>query len=339
MPDKPEIQELKAHTKRLGIDAFAITSIQAPEYQEHIQRWMSEAQYGEMEWMANGLEKRLDPQQILPKAKSIICFLHSYDQEPPEREGRIARYALGKDYHKIFYKKLKQICAWLQEQGGINRPYVDTGPILEKNHAQRAGLGWIGKHTNLVHPKLGNFTFLGVILTSLEFDPTNPIKHRCGNCSRCIDACPTGAITAPYELDPRKCISYLTIEHKGSIPLEIRPLIGDHLYGCDDCLSVCPWNKWAKKTSETRFHTRPYPDLTTMLKWDDETFREVFAGTAIKRVGLTTWKRNCCIVLGNKGSLGKIPVLEKVAASSDELLAEHAKWAIDQIQKRSNNGK
>jgi len=330
------IDTLQAFVSDLGIDAFGVAPLDAPDYREYIHSWMQEQQYGEMEWMANGLDKRLQPADVLPEARRLLCFLFSYHQEPPLREGRIARYALGKDYHKICLKKLKQVCSFLQEHGGINRPYVDTGPVLEKNHAQRSGLGWIGKHTNLIHPKLGNFAFLGVIFTSLELPLSTPSVNRCGTCQRCMDACPTGAIVAPHAMDARKCISYLTIEHKGSIPLELRPLIGDHLYGCDDCLAACPWNRWARTTAETRFHAQDYPDLSTMLCWDEETFREVFAGTPIKRVGLTRWKRNACVVLGNIGQKSHLPVLQQIASGPDELLCEHAAWAIQQIRQRES---
>src|SRR5690606_17157922 len=223
-------------------------------------------------------------------------------------------------------------------QGAENKPYVDTGPVLEKPIANQAGLGWQGKHTNLIHPKLGNWVFLGEIFTTLALPPDEPVKNRCGSCTRCMDACPTGAITGPYQLDARRCISYLTIEHKGAIPLEFREKIGDHLYGCDDCLQACPWNRWAQHTREVRFEPRDYPDLTPMLFWGDEDFTETFAGSPIKRIGLNRWKRNVCTVLGNIGTAEDLTALESAAASDDPMVAEHAQWAINRIHSRNTAG-
>lgn len=320
----------------LGFDAFGVAPIPAELRVAYFKQWLADGQHGEMEWMANGLERRLDPTKILPEAKSMIVLGLNYYQEPSQRRGKLARYALGADYHDLIYKRLKKLCMLLREHGGINKPYVDTGPILEKAWAEHAGLGWQGKHTNVIHTKLGNWLFLSVILTSLELPASKRAASHCGSCSRCITACPTSAITGPWQLDARRCISYLTIEHKGAIPPELRTAIGDHLYGCDDCLNACPWNRWAQQSREAKFAERPLPDIREMLRWNEATFREIFQGSPIKRLGLHRWLRNCCIVLGNSGNLADLDSLKTLAATGDSLVAEHATWAIEQIQARMN---
>ena len=259
----------------------------------------------------------------------------NYYQEEPGRRGRIAKYALGKDYHKVMMTKLKALCRWLQEIGASNRPYVDTGPLLEKPIAALAGLGWQGKNTMVLNKEHGQWLFLGFILTTFPFEEDTPQQDRCGTCTRCIDICPTKAITAPYQLDARKCISYLTIEHKGPIPLPYRQLIGDHLYGCDDCLDVCPWNKWARVTREAAFSPRMYPDLRDMLALDEEGFESLFAGSPIRRLKRSRFLRNVCVVLGNTGTSADLPALEKAAREDDALVSEHARWAIGEISGRA----
>ena len=287
-----------------------------------------------MAWMARTPERRCDPKQVLPEARCVLCFGLNYYQPEPERRVRIAKDALGKDYHKVLTGKLKRLCTWLQSMGAVNRPYVDTGPLLEKPLAAAAGLGWQGKNTMLLNETEGQWLFLGFILTSFPFPPDEPVPDRCGSCTRCIDVCPTKAITAPYQLDARRCISYLTIEHKGPVPIEYRHLIGDHLYGCDDCLDVCPWNKWARKTRETAFSPREYPDLRELLTVDDNSFNNLFAGSPIKRLRRSRFLRNVCIVLGNTGTKADLPALEDAARAPDPLIAEHATWAINEIEQR-----
>lgn len=218
--------------------------------------------------------------------------------------------------------------------GSAQKPYVDTGPVLEKPIAALAGLGWQGKSTILLNREHGTWLFLGFIFTTLELPSDEPAKEHCGTCTRCIDACPTGAITAPFQLDARRCISYLTIEHQGTIPNEFRRAIGDRIYGCDECLDVCPWNRWARETRETKFAARDYPDLRSMLAWTEEDFAEAFAGTPMKRAGLARWHRNVCVALGNIGDADDLPALHKVAHSDDALAAEHAQWAINEIEAR-----
>src|SRR5437762_2569969 len=241
--------EIIAHAKALGFDSCRVANAFAPAHAEEFRSWLREGGAGEMEWMDRGAEKRCDPQQVLPGARSIITVALNYWQgaeKSPQTPGRIARYAWGDDYHDVMLKKLEELGAFLSELGGTQKCYVDTGPILERDHAAEAGIGWHGKSTMLIDPKLGTWFFLGEILTTLDLPPDQPQQPRCGSCQRCITACPTGAITGPHLLDARRCISYLTIELKGSIPLELRPLIGDRIYGCDDCLEACPWNRFAE---------------------------------------------------------------------------------------------
>jgi epoxyqueuosine reductase len=222
-----------------------------------------------------------------------------------------------------------------EEYGGVQRPYVDTGPVLEKPIAAAAGLGWQGKSTILIEPQRGTWSFLGTIVTTLELPVGEATKDRCGSCTRCIDVCPTQAITAPYKLDARRCIAYLTIEHDGPIPLEFREAVGDRLFGCDECLDVCPWNRWAVATKEARFAPRDLPLMREMLAWEAVEFSERFGGSPLRRLKLRRFKRNICVVLGNVGKAEDRPALETLAQGEDELLAEHASWALSQIAKRS----
>lgn len=318
----------------LGFCAFGVCAPSVPVTAARYREWIEQGEQGGMDWMARDLERRLDPTQVLKGVKSVISLGLNYYQPKPERRGEVAAYALGGDYHKLFNSRLKQFCEILRSHGGENRPYADTGPILEKPTAQLAGLGWQGKHTNLVHEKFGNWLFLGTVLTTLDLPPDAPAKDRCGSCHRCIDACPTGAITGPYRMDARRCISYLTIEHRGAIPLELRALVGGHLYGCDDCIAACPWNRWAVATKEERFSPRPLPDPVVLLGWTQEDFDRELAGMAMRRTKLQGLKRNACIVLGNTGGEDDIAQLKAAALDEDEVVAEAAQWALGQIRAR-----
>jgi epoxyqueuosine reductase len=259
--------------------------------------------------------------------------------DSPAATGRVARYAWGDDYHDLIRERLGVLDERLAAQGGRQRCYVDTGPVLERDFAAEAGAGWQGKSTMLLHPDLGIFYFLAVILTTLELEPDAPISPRCGSCTACLDACPTGAIRrdAPYHLDARRCISYLTIEHKGAIPEELRPLIGDRIYGCDECLDVCPWNRFAVASREAAFQARPATlgmPLRDYLALDEARFAEMFRGSPILRTKRRGLLRNVCVALGNAGDCGDLPSLATAAADSDPLVVEHARWAIARIQAR-----
>jgi epoxyqueuosine reductase len=255
--------------------------------------------------------------------------------------GMIARYARFNDYHEVLGGRLKSLTAFVNQLDGANTRslwYVDTGPLLERDLAQRAGIGFIGKHTNVISRKLGNWIFLAEILTTLDLAPDAPEINRCGNCTRCLAACPTGAITAPFQLDARKCISYLTIELKGAIPVEMRPAIGNRIFGCDDCLAVCPWNKFAREGLLMKPHVREdlqSPDLTELLRLDDAGFKSKFAGTPMLRTKRRGLLRNVCVALGNIGDKSALPALAKAAHDPEPLIAEHARWAVEQIAARA----
>jgi epoxyqueuosine reductase len=297
-----------------------------------------------MAYMQRGEEKRCDPQKVLPGARSIVVLALNYFQGhaaaargTAPKPGRIARYAWGDDYHDVIAAKLDKIDQLLRLFGGQQKWYVDTGPLLERDHAAQAGSGWHGKSTMLIDERLGTWFFLAEILTTLDLPPDEPVPDRCGTCERCISACPTGAITAPHQLDARRCSSYLTIELKGSIPLELRPLVGDRIFGCDDCLDVCPWNRFAHVSQETAFSARQFMgdmSLRDYLKLTDSEFRVLFKNSPIHRIKRRGFLRNVCVALGNRGDIADIPALERAAAESEPLIAEHAAWAISQIHAR-----
>ncbi len=331
-----EIRErIETEAKALGFHSFGVAAVPMEVRRDYYTQWIADGKHGTMSWMERNNDRRLYPAQLLPEARSIIVLGLNYYQPNPDRPYRIAKYALGDDYHNFMLRRLKRLCRILREEyGGAQRPYVDTGPLLEKSIAAAAGLGWQGKSTILIEPKRGTWSFLANIVTTLDLPTDKPVKDRCGSCTRCIDVCPTGAITAPYQLDATKCISYLTIEHDGAIPLELRTAIGDRLYGCDECLDVCPWNKWATPTVEAKFTPRELPELRELLAWDEATFSERMIGSPIRRVKLHRFRRNICVVLGNVGTREDLSALEVVAACEDSMVAEHALWAIERIVAR-----
>ena len=344
--------------RELGFDSCRIAACSPPAHTGEFDDWLSAGAHGEMEYMARGEEKRRDPQKILPGAKSIIVLALNYFREAMEAarpraaearparglagsRGKIARYAWGNDYHDVIAAKLDKIDNFLRGFGGEQKCYVDTGPILERDHAAEAGIGWHGKSTMLIDEKLGTWFFLAEILTTLELPPDEAARDRCGTCERCITACPTGAITAPHKLDARRCISYLTIELKSSIPLELRPLIGDRIFGCDDCLDACPWNRFAQVSHETAFAARRSTTafaLRDYLLLTDSEFRSLFRDSPIKRIKRRGFLRNVCVGLGNVGAEEDLPALELAAADHEPLIAEHAAWAIQQIRQRAGRG-
>jgi len=328
---------LRESARRLGFDALGIAPAQIPSGAEHLQEWLSLSYQGEMNWMSKNPKQRSDPREYDPQAQSIIMAgVSSRQITPAPRRGRIAAYAQGLDYHEILRAKLVQfaeetIVPW----GGRYRICVDSSPLMEKPIAAMAGLGWQGKNTLLIHTEHGPWLMLGSILTDLILPPTPPSSDHCGSCTRCLDACPTRAFPQPYVLDARRCLAYLSIEHPGSIPEEFRPLMGDRLFGCDECLEACPWNRHAQQSREMNFQTIPRPDLTEMLGWDDATFRRHFRGTPIFRLKRGRWLRNICIVLGNIGTIKDLPALENSCTDADQVVREHAAWAIRQIESRN----
>jgi len=328
-------QHLKKEAEALGFHNFGVAAVPVDLRKQYYLDWIASGQHGSMSWMERNNDRRFDPGKILPEAKSILVLALNYYQPDPERNYRIAKYSLGDDYHNFMLRRLKRLCRIMREEYGSNqRPYVDTGPLMEKPIAGAAGLGWQGKSTILIEPKRGTWSFLANIITDMELPTDEKKKDRCGSCTRCIDACPTQAITAPYQLDASRCISYLTIEHQGPIPMEFREAIGDRLYGCDECLDVCPWNKWAQPTQELKFAARSFPSLGEMLEWDEATFTDRMQGSPMRRLKLHRFRRNLCVVLGNVGEPTDLPVLRSAASAGDELVAEHAEWAIERIRQR-----
>src|SRR6202045_4397532 len=336
---------LVAFARELGFDSCRITACAPPTHAEEFCNWLKGGAAGEMSYMERGEEKRRDPQKVLPDARSIIVVALNYWQGENLRRsqtaatGRIARYAWGDDYHDVIAAKLPKIDEFLREFGGEQKYYVDTGPILERDHAAQAGIGWHGKSTMLIDEKLGTWFFLSEILTTLELPPDESARERCGTCERCINACPTGAITAPHKLDARRCISYLTIELKSSIPLELRSLIGDRIFGCDDCLDACPWNRFAQVSHESAFAARRSTtafSLRDYLALNEAEFRNLFRNSPIKRIKRRGFLRNVCVALGNVGTSEDLPALREAALDSEPLIAEHATWAIEQILGRAD---
>jgi len=330
---------IKSRAAELGLDVCGITSAEPARHAAFYQQWTAEGRAGEMRWLEREPERRTDPRKVLPEAKSIIVAGLNYWQAQPKGRGRIARYALGEDYHHVLLEKLEALAAEIAASSREKtKIYVDTGPVLEKPLAERAGLGWQGKSTMLIHTKLGPWLLLGEIITTLELEPDAPQRDHCGSCSRCITACPTGAITGPYQLDARRCIAYLTIELKGSIPEELRPLIGDRVYGCDECLDVCPWNRFAQTTREARFLAKEEDDgrdrLHALLEISQAEFKRRFARSPILRVKRRGLLRNVCVVLGNIGTVDDLPALRRAAEHEEPLVREHAAWAVKEIEKR-----
>jgi epoxyqueuosine reductase len=330
--------EIKAAARALGFDLVGITTAQPPPHATEFEQWLAAGFHGEMGYMARNAGKRADLSEMLPDARSIVVVGMNYYAGDHDRPEKIARYAWGTcDYHDVMSEKLKRLSAAIDALGGPGTRslgYVDTGPILERDLAQRAGVGFIGKHTNLISRTLGNWIFLGEVLTNLELPPDEPEREYCGTCHRCIDVCPTRAIVGPYRLDARLCISYLTIELKGSIPVELRPLIGGHVFGCDDCLEVCPWNRFAKLSPVRESQRRETPPLTEFLSWDEQRFRDYFRGTPIVRIKRRGFLRNVCVVLGNVGDASALPALERALNDHEPLVREHAAWAVEEIRRR-----
>ncbi len=342
---------IAAQARALGFAACGIASADAaPRSAARLNEWLSQGMHGDMIWMESRAAQRGSPTGLWPAARSVIALGMSYapDDDPlalaahPTR-GRISVYARGKDYHDVIKKALKSLARWLVAETGKApggaadvKVFVDTAPVMEKPLAEAAGLGWQGKHTNLVSRGDGSWLFLGAIYTTLELAPATPGKDLCGSCDACQRACPTDAFPAPYRLDARRCISYLTIEHKGPIPHEFRKAIGNRIYGCDDCLAVCPWNKFADSAAANiAFAARAElaaPRLADLLALNDAGFRQVFSGSPIKRIGRDRMVRNCAIAAGNCGDVALAPVLTSLCDDADAAVAEAARWALGELQ-------
>lgn len=332
---------VKALATALGFDACRIAAAQEAPHAATFRQWLADGCHGGMAWLERTPDRRCDPREVLPGCRSVICLALNYypgdSPFPATAPGgfRIAKYAWNNDYHDQVEQKLREFDTALQARGGTQRRYVDTGPVLERDFASAAGLGWNGKSTLQIHRTLGTWFFLAEILTTLELPPDPPLADHCGSCVRCLTACPTQAITAPHRVDARRCISYLTIEHHGAISEEFRSAIGDRIYGCDDCLDACPWNRFAQTSRDLTFHARPEifaHRLRDFLTLDDAGFRTLFARSPIKRLKRPRFLRNVCIALGNTGTADDLPALRRAAGDPDPLIAEHAAWAITRIQ-------
>ncbi|HVT55278.1 MAG TPA: tRNA epoxyqueuosine(34) reductase QueG [Xanthobacteraceae bacterium] len=333
---------MKERARSEGFDAFGITKPSVAAFQEYFDDWLARGEHGDMDWLARTKDRRADPHVLWPDAKSVIVLGVNYgpDENPLallERRERavISVYARGDDYHELIKGKLKRLGQWLvAKAGGDIKVFVDTAPVMEKPLAASAGLGWQGKHTNLVSREFGSWLFLGSIFTTLELPFDQAEADHCGSCRACLDICPTAAFPAPYQLDARRCISYLTIEHKGPIPRELRAQMGNRIYGCDDCLAVCPWNKFAQAGHEAKLAARGEnraPRLAELAKLDDAAFRARFAKSPIKRTGRDRFIRNVLIAIGNSGDVSLAADAERLLADESPLVRGAAVWALSKL--------
>ncbi|MFV0475495.1 MAG: tRNA epoxyqueuosine(34) reductase QueG [Pikeienuella sp.] len=332
---------------RARAEGFAAIGVTRPdamsaETRPALARFLETGRHGEMGWMEERAHWRGDPAALWPAARSVIMLAEDYGPETDPRaladmadRGAISVYARGRDYHDIVKKRLKRLGRWLVEETGEEiKVFVDTAPVMEKPLAEAAGLGWRGKHTNLVSRDLGSWFFLGAIFTTAEIEPDARHEERCGQCRRCLDVCPTAAFPAPYQLDARRCISYLTIELKGPIPRAMRPLIGNRIYGCDDCLAACPWNKFARKAAEARYlgpEALQAPKLGELARLDDAGFRALFAGSPVKRTGRDRFLRNVLTAIGNSGDPALVGAARPLLEDESALVRGAAVWALSRL--------
>jgi epoxyqueuosine reductase len=338
-------QALQERARELGFDIVGIaTPDSIPLAAERLRQFLAEGAHGDMEWMQTSAQRRGSPRALWPQARSIIMLGLNYAREGDplatlqrRSRGAISVYAQSTDYHDVIKPRLKVLARWLTAQaGGEVKAFVDTAAVMEKPLAAAAGVGWQGKHTNLVSRQFGSWLFLGAIFSTLELPPDPPEQDHCGSCRACLDICPTAAFPAPYRLDARRCISYLTIEHKGSIPRELRAAIGNRIYGCDDCLAVCPWNKFAQATRDTKLALRDElnaPRLRDLVRLDDAAFRRTFAKTPVKRTGRDRFVRNVLIAIGNSGDPTFVPEAERLLADRSPLVRAAAVWALGRLDR------
>mgnify|MGYP005989894115 CR=1 FL=1 len=336
--------ELISFAQEVGFASVGICRPDAvPQLPDRLGHFVSKGMHGQMGWMAERMNWRANPAALWPDAKSVIMLAEPYSPEHDplavlaEREkAAISVYAQNRDYHDIVKKRLKRVGRWLIEQrpDAEIKVFVDTAPVMEKPLAEAAGLGWQGKHTNLLSRELGSWFFLGAIFTTLELPVDDPQVSHCGSCTACLDVCPTDAFPAPYQLDARLCISYLTIEHRGPVPSELRSKLGNRIYGCDDCLGVCPWNKFAAQAQEVKYAARPdlvAPELAELVTLDDAAFRTKFSGSPIKRIGRDRFVRNVLYAIGNSGNKTMIAVARPLLDDPDSAVSDAARWAIEQL--------
>jgi epoxyqueuosine reductase len=336
-------EAIRAEAQRLGFDAVGFAeALLPPEARARLNAFVDAGAHGSMAWMETRRAERAQPRALWPEAVSVVSLGVSYapGYDPlaslqQKARATISCYAQGGDYHDVMKPRLKTLGRWMAREfrGADLKVFVDTAPVMEKPLAAQAGLGWQGRHTNLVSREHGSWLFLGELYTTLALEPDAPHADRCGSCRACLDACPTDAFPAPYRLDARRCISYLTIEHRGPIPLEFRAAMGNRIYGCDDCLAVCPWNKFARAHAEMRFAPRHEiaPSLAELAMLDDAGFRARHAGSPVKRIGRGRFVRNVAIALGNSGDVALLPAARHLAADVDPVVAEAGAWACDRL--------
>lgn len=340
-------EELDRQARKLGFVAFGIADADAaPQTHERLMQWLEQGLHGDMLWMEDRKHQRGSPKGLWPEVRSVMALGFPYT--PPQGAnrhldqpdiGNISVYARGRDYHYTVKSRLKALATWFVGQCDTQvKVFVDTAPVMEKPLAEAAGLGWQGKHSVLLSRKAGNWLFLGAIYTTAKLSPLHETGTlgSCGSCSACMTACPTEAIVAPYKVDARRCISYLTIEHKGPIAEELRPKLGNRIFGCDDCLAACPWNKFAQYPADPSLLPRAEldaPRLADFLQLDDATFREIFSRSPVKRTGRNAFVRNCLYAAGNSGLASFIPLVERLLDDPDPVVADAARWALQQLQK------
>ncbi len=336
-------ERLDSLARELGFEQVGVAGLDLAQDEANLERWLAERRHGGMAYMARHGRRRSRPEELVPGTLRVISVrmaASAPDARPAAQVladpglGYVARYALGRDYHKLLRGRLALLARRLEAEAGAfgHRAFVDSAPVMEKPLARNAGLGWIGKHTNLINERAGSLFMLGELYTNLPLPVDSRAKDRCGSCSACLPACPTGAITAPYQLDARLCISYLTIEHHGAIPEALRPAIGNRIFGCDDCQLVCPWNKFARVAAEPDFRVRhrlDEPDLVDLLGWTETEYLEKTRGSALRRLGFGRWLRNVAVALGNAvGSPRAMSALEARAGAADAVVREHVEWAL-----------
>jgi epoxyqueuosine reductase len=336
-------ETIKAKSKQLGFILAGVTTPEPPPHYSTFENWLAQDHHGEMNYLARerSRTRRADPRQILPQCKSILVLATPYSSPTGrgQAEGTIASYAWGDDYHNVLPARMKELIQFIEEQVGApvkNRWYTDTGPILERDLAQRAGIGWIGKNTCLIHPKHGSYFLLSEILLDLTLQPDPPfVTDHCGTCRRCIEACPTDCILPDRTIDARRCISYLTIELKGEVPTELREKIGSWVFGCDICQMVCPWNRFASEGDSAFGDENPLPSLTDELAITTQEFNLRFKRSPVKRAKRRGYLRNVAVALGNTGDMYTLPVLQNVLNDQEPMVREHAKWAMEKIEQRT----
>jgi len=335
--------QLEAKAFELGFDQFGITAAHtSSQVIEGFRNFIKQGHHASMDWLADRMAEREHPQGLWPEARSVVMLGINYGPKDDPRQllsrrdkANISVYARGKDYHDLVKKRLKAMARWMVAEHHCDlKVFVDTAPVPEKPLAAAAGLGWQGKHTNMVSTQFGSWLFLGAIYTDMKLPADAPHADQCGSCTACMDACPTDAFPAPYKIDAGRCISYLTIEHKGAIPLEYRKAMGNRIYGCDDCLAACPWNKFAVASNEAAFHARAElgaPDLCDLVGLDDAGFRQVFSGSPIKRIGRARFIRNVLYAIGNSGDDAHLPAVETLTRDESETVRNAANWARERL--------